>query len=145
MADQEIATISQKLQEVKGKFQSIRENGERCQGAIKASQLKPLYLLGDVLEKMGPLTAYVVADGDVTKAEMVDKAQNEHIRTLIKPVQDAFASANGRYEDAAKLTPDTQISVRCQVLYILQKSYLTEAGNGRSEETRGVGERGTSL
>ena len=94
---------------------------------------------------MGPLTAYVVADGDVTKAEMVDKAQNEHIRTLMKPVQEAFASANGRYKDARKLTRDIQISVRYQVLYILQQSYLTEAGNGRSEETRGVGERGTRL
>ena len=55
---------------------------------------------------------------------MVDKAQNEHIRTLIKPVQEAFAPANGRYQDARKLTRDIQISVRCQVLYILQKSYV---------------------
>ena len=63
MADQEIATISQKLQEVKGKFQSIRENGERCQGAIKASQLKPLYLLGDVLEKMGRAHLQLQSEG----------------------------------------------------------------------------------
>ena len=76
---------------------------------------------------------------------MVDKTQNEHSRTLIKPVQEAFASANGRYQDARKLTRDTQTSVRCQVLYILQQSYLTEAGNRRSERTRGVGERGTRL
>ena len=145
MAEQEVATISQKVREVEGSFESVRKNGEKRQDAIKASQLKPSYLLGDVLEKMGPLTAYVVADGDVTKAEMVDKSHNEHIRTLIKPVQEAFASANGRYKGARKLTRDTQITVRCQALYQLQNSYLTEAGNGRSEETRGVGERGTRV
>ena len=82
---------------------------------VKASELKPSYLLGDVLEKLGPLTTYVVAGGDVTRADILDKAQNEHIRSLIKPVHDAFTSAIGRYKAAMKLNANTQITVQHQM------------------------------
>ena len=135
MADQEIATILQKVQEVDRTFEGIRKNAIDRQGTIKVSSLKPSYLLGDVLEKLGPLTAYVVADGDVTKAEMLNKAENEHIKSLIKPVQEAFTSANGRYKAAMKLTADTQITVCDDGTVQLQGFDLTEIGDGGSEET----------
>ncbi|KAL9603543.1 MAG: hypothetical protein Q9219_001045 [cf. Caloplaca sp. 3 TL-2023] len=127
MAGNEVATISRKLLDVESEIARIRGNGEKRQDAIKASQLKPSHLIGDVLEKMTPLTAYVVADGDVTKAEMVDSAQNEHVRTLIKPIQDAFAAANGRYNQARTLTRNAQVTATEDLMKL--KTWEQELGD----------------
>ena len=57
MADQEIATISQKLQEVKGKFQSIRKNGKGVKVQSKHPNSNP-YICFEMSWKIWDGTTY---------------------------------------------------------------------------------------
>ena len=100
MADNEIDQISDKLDELQDEFESVHAEAGKRRLSIQASRSSPSKLLENVFETLMPLTAFVVADGDVTRAELVDKAQNDQLKTLIKPVLDAFAAANGHYKES---------------------------------------------